>query len=391
MELKLRAERIALAIIGFSGVIDTSFLLGIIAPYAVKLGASDPQAGLITGLYSMVAIPASILAGIIVDKIGRKKSLAFGLAWDSVMVYSYSLASNPLQLSVVRALHAIGGSLVYPAYLSVIGDKTEGSRSRGVVVGGYLSIVALAVAVGSLSSAVIVSTLGYHASFKILSLILLAGLISTYIVSEAERAHIEERKSIWAGLVEARGPILYGLILIFMLYMSFGMLIGGLGQALLNEGLVTEEEEASGILGAIIGISTLVSIPFLTIFGYMADRSSLRRVSVIVGLLVMLFILTTIRTKRLALLVVLFSPYGLAIALIMTLSTILVLKAPFESRGTAVALQQVSNIMGVAIGAPVAGALAEYYGLEGVALGVAIPVFIASLLAYLKGVAYIKS
>ncbi|MEB3779353.1 MAG: MFS transporter [Desulfurococcales archaeon] len=390
--MKLRAERIALAIIGFSGVIDTSFLLGIIAPYAVKLGASDPQAGLITGLYSMVAIPASILAGIIVDKIGRKRSLAFGLAWDSVMVYSYSLASNPLQLSVVRALHAIGGSLVYPAYLSVIGDKTEGSRSRGVVVGGYLSIVALAVAIGSLSSAVIVSTLGYHASFKILSLILLAGLISTYIVSEAERAHIEEeRKSIWAGLVEARGPILYGLILIFMLYMSFGMLIGGLGQALLNEGLVTEEEEASGILGAIIGISTLVSIPFLTIFGYMADRSSLRRVSVIVGLLVMLFILTTIRAKRLALLVALFSPYGLAIALIMTLSTILVLKAPFESRGTAVALQQVSNIMGVAIGAPVAGALAEYYGLEGVALGVAIPVFIASLLAYLKGVAYIKS
>lgn len=91
-------------------------MAGVIAAYAEYLGASKPFAGFTAGLYGLVAIFASPLAGLVVDKFGRKKSLIVGLAWDSILVYLYSIVVNPLQLVLVRGLHAIGGSLVYPFY-----------------------------------------------------------------------------------------------------------------------------------------------------------------------------------------------------------------------------------------------------------------------------------
>ncbi|WP_218184405.1 MFS transporter, partial [Aeropyrum camini] len=117
-----------LALAGFAGLMDTAFLLGVVAAYAEHLGASKAEAGFIAGLYSMVAIPASLAAGLAVDKVGRKKALVAGLAWDTLAIALYTTASTPGELALYRALHAIGGSLVYPAFFSIVGDA--GGRGR---------------------------------------------------------------------------------------------------------------------------------------------------------------------------------------------------------------------------------------------------------------------
>lgn len=67
-----RLELIIMAFIGFAGILDTSFMIPIIALYAESLGASRAEAGFIAGFYSKVAIPASIIAGILVDRIGER-------------------------------------------------------------------------------------------------------------------------------------------------------------------------------------------------------------------------------------------------------------------------------------------------------------------------------
>jgi predicted MFS family arabinose efflux permease len=50
--------------------------------------------------------------------------------------------------------------------------------------------------------------------------------------------------------------------------------------------------------------------------------------------------------------------FGVGLAGLMLVSTILVSNAPPRARGTSIGLQQVLNIVGVAIGAPIGGVLA---------------------------------
>ncbi|MEO0217988.1 MAG: MFS transporter, partial [candidate division WOR-3 bacterium] len=76
-----RLESIIMIFVGFVGVLDTSFMIPIISIYAKSLGVSDFEAGFIAGFYSIVAIPSSIIAGILVDRFGRKRTLFIGLLW----------------------------------------------------------------------------------------------------------------------------------------------------------------------------------------------------------------------------------------------------------------------------------------------------------------------
>lgn len=361
--------RIQLAIVGLAGVMDTAFLLGLIAGYAKSLGAGDEQAGLIAGLYSMVALPASIVAGIIVDKLGRRRSLAIGLAWDTLSMTGYALASSPTQLAAVRGLHALGGSLVYPAYMAIVGDTAPKGR-LGSSTGRYLSVVAASVALGSLSSAAAVSRLGFKPSFLLIALILLAGLLSTRGLPETG----SRGGSLAKGLTKARGLVAGAGILIFLLYTGFGAIVGGMPQALLNDGLARGEEEASALTGAAIGVATLASIPLFPLAGSRLDKGQLPLVtlaSAAIGLAGLWIALTGGTPGILAG----FALYGATIAGLMTASTYLAAQAPREARGTSMAIQQVANIAGVAVGAPLGG-IASTHGLAGIAGVVA-----ASLLA----------
>jgi len=62
-------------LMGFIGVADTAFMLPVISAYAKFLGADEALAGLIAGLYSIVAIPASLMMGVSVDILGRRRAL----------------------------------------------------------------------------------------------------------------------------------------------------------------------------------------------------------------------------------------------------------------------------------------------------------------------------
>lgn len=178
--------KLSLAVAGFAGLMDTAFLLGVIAAYAKYLGADEDLAGFIAGLYSMVAIPASILAGFIVDRMGRRKSLLAGLAWDAASMTAYSYASTPMELALVRGLHALGGSLVYPALFAMIGD-IAGRGRRGSYSGSYLAVVGFAVAVGSALGGKVTEAYGFTAAFRLVALILLAGLLASLTIPETAR------------------------------------------------------------------------------------------------------------------------------------------------------------------------------------------------------------
>ncbi len=376
--------KLSLAVAGFAGLMDTAFLLGVIAAYAKYLGADEDLAGFIAGLYSMVAIPASVLAGFIVDRIGRRRSLLAGLAWDAASMTAYSYTSTPTELALVRGLHALGGSLVYPALFAMIGD-IAGRGRRGSYSGSYLAVVGLAVAVGSALGGRVTEAYGFTAAFRLVALILLAGLLAALVLPETARPR---RVGAEAGSALLERPaagvgryILAAAVVIAVLYAGFGLIVGGLANALLAVGLAATEEEAAGLTGMTIGFMTAASLPFFILAGRAADR----------GLGAPVLIASSLAAAtgsailagagghgELALFSLLWAPF---LGVSMTMSTYLAVSVPSTYRGRSVAIQQVSNILGVAVGAPAGGVLADKAALTGVSAGLAFTAILMILVA----------
>ncbi|MFN4046542.1 MAG: MFS transporter [Acidilobaceae archaeon] len=205
-----RLELLVMAFVGFVGILDTSFMIPIIALYAESLGASKAEAGFIAGFYSMVAIPASIVAGILVDRLGRKKMLVAGLLWDAVSVFLYSIVVSSSQLLAVRGLHAIGGSLVYPAFIARA-REISGERV-GYSIGRLLAPVALAIALGTASAGFITYMLGYRIPFIALSsIILLAGILALKLPERHEEKSWRGLRGVAEGIREAGSSAASGL------------------------------------------------------------------------------------------------------------------------------------------------------------------------------------
>ncbi len=347
-----------LGIIGFIGILDTSFMLGIIAAYAKKLGASEALSGTIAGLYSLVAIPSSIIAGLLIDKIGKKRMLILGLFSDTIFVLLYSLVSSPLQLALVRIFHAVGGSFIYPSSLALVARfSRKDFIGRGISF--FLLMVALAIIVGSIGSSIIVSFFGFEWVFRVLSLIMFFGFILSLRIPIIEEKVVERFKGVITLIRSEKTNILIGLTLIFTLYFSFGFIVGGF-PFVVQKSLGLTEEKAAGLTGMYIGVASIFSIPAFLLIGYLVDK---KRVSValLIGLL-SLFLSNIVLVLSSVLQAQLLSSFmmGIAIGSLMTLSSWYVLRIPEEARGTGTGLQQTANILGTAIGAPTAGLLVNF-------------------------------
>ncbi len=348
-----------LSLIAFIGVIDTSFLISIISPYARQLGASEFEAGFIAGLYSIVAIPASVLAGLLMDKVGRWRLLRIGLILDFISMILYYFAFNPYMLMVVRVIHAIGGSMLFPSGVSLVAKYSRERIAPGVST--FLIFIALSVVAGSLTSATIVSLMGFKPVFLFLSVIIgLGGLMSIYIPNFLDLGEVTHRKLDFRVLRIYGVNTVLSVTFIFTLYLAFGFFVGGY-PIVLGESLGLSEERVSSLIGMFIGISTLISIPLMYFSGYMIQRGYLRMVNVVglislalsIGILIVDISLVTHMFSALIL--------SVSIGMLMVSSTYLAVNVDDKIRGVTSALHQTFNILGVAIGAPLSGLLASIY------------------------------
>ncbi len=371
-----------LSLIAFIGVIDTSFLISIISPYAVKLGATEAQAGLIAGLYSIVAIPASVLAGLLMDRIGRWRLLRLGLTLDLIAMGLYYLAWDPYSLMATRVIHAIGGSMLFPSGISLVAKYSRDRIAPGVST--FLIFVAISVAAGAVTSATIVSLFGFRQVFLLLAGIIgLGALLSIAIPTALDLGEVS-RRSINLALVKLYGEhVIASVSLIFLLYLTFGFIVGGYPIAV-SKALGLPEERVSSLIGMYIGVSTLMSIPSMFLTGHLLSRGYVRLVSGVGYILLLIagVILVNPSPSNMFISSVLLGP---ALGMIMVCSTYLAVAVDDEIRGVTTGLQQTFNILGIAIGAPLSGALAAFLGPEMILIPIAASIPLGVLTLYLLG------
>ncbi len=352
-----------LSLIAFIGVIDTSFLISIISPYSYSLGATKFEAGLIAGLYSIVAIPASIFAGLMMDRIGRWRMLRLGLFLDFLSMILYYLSMTPQMLMATRVVHAIGGSMLFPSGISLVARYSRRERiAPGISL--FLIFIAISVAAGAVTSATIVTLFGFRLVFLLLAgIILIGGLLTLLLPSFLDIPEVS-RRSVDVRLVKVFGDrVVASIAMIFSLYIAFGFIVGGY-PTLLVDILGLPEERVSGLMGMYMGVATLVSIPVMFLTGRILSSGRERMVAVFGGLLLV---------ASLYILMVNPEPRGLfissiilggAIGFLMVGSTYLAVTVDDSIREVTTGLQQTFNIMGIAVGAPLSGLLADLFGIS---------------------------
>ncbi len=126
----------------FLAFVDIFALLPTVAPHVTALGAGPAAIGLAVGAYSAANLPANIVGGVLVDRLGRRRVTLLGLVAAAVAVAGYALAATIGLFVLVRLLHGVAGGILIPAVFAAAGDRApQGAEGRafgrlGAVIGG---------------------------------------------------------------------------------------------------------------------------------------------------------------------------------------------------------------------------------------------------------------
>lgn len=358
--------RWALSIISavtFTGFLDTTLLIPIIALYAEELGAGVGITGLIIGLYSIANTPANILFGRLVDKVGHERPLIFGLLGDALAMVFYSLCRLPLHLALVRVFHGITGAVVGPATMSAITNYATAER-EGRAMSIYGISIAAANLIGFGVGGVMFERLGPDWLFFFGAVMLLAGAgLSSLLPAGTKGIRVSLTTSgggfsMGKALVRRRGlAVAYGSI--FAQYFSFGGVVTLLPVYVSDIGMDTFH------VGMLLTVFSVVFIIIQFPSGILSDRIG-RRLPIFTGLgLGIVSLLLLPLPTAFPLLAAAMMLYGLSYGMLFpSISALVADHSHPDERGIATGIFHALLTAGVAIGAPVMGGVGEVVGVR---------------------------
>jgi MFS family permease len=349
--------------ITFTGFLDTTLLIPIIALYAEDLGAGIGITGLIIGLYSVVNTPANILFGRLIDKVGHRLPLIFGLLGDTLAMLFYSLCRLPLHLALVRVFHGITGAVVGPATMSAITSYATAER-EGRAMSIYGISIAAANLVGFVVSTLMFDRLGHDWPFYFGAAMLFTGAgLSSLLPKERRAIRVSPTASggglrIVRILIRRRGlAIAYGSI--FAQYFSFG------GVVTLLPVYVSDIGMDAFHVGMLLTVFSVIFMVIQFPSGTLSDRIG-RRLPIVIGLGLGIVSLVLLPVPTVfPLLAVVMVLYGLAYGLLFpSISALVADHSHPDERGVATGIFHALLTAGVALGAPVTGWIGEAVGVR---------------------------
>ncbi len=164
--------------------------------------------------YSLPLAALLLVGGSLGDQLGRRRTFLIGVAIFSLASAWGGLAANIRQLILARAAQGIGGALLVPGSLAIIGASFRG-EDRGRAIGTWSGFTAITAAIGPVLGGWLIEQISWRAVFFLnLPIALIVGLISFRHVPESKDENANERLD-WLGAVLTifgLGLLVYGLI-----------------------------------------------------------------------------------------------------------------------------------------------------------------------------------
>ena len=139
----------------FSSTISKSPVLPL---FASHLGANPAGVGMVAAVSAFTGIIASIPAGILSDKLGRRKLLVFSALIFATAPFLYLLVTDIWQLAIIRFYHGFATALFIPVAMALVSDmfhKERGAKmgwfSTSTLIGRFIAPVAGGSIIGAMA------------------------------------------------------------------------------------------------------------------------------------------------------------------------------------------------------------------------------------------------
>jgi EmrB/QacA subfamily drug resistance transporter len=177
------------------------------------LGASQSQLEWAINSYTLVFAGLLFTAGILGDRLGRKRVLTVGLLMFGLASLASAYAQSPGQLIAARALMGMGGAVILPVTLSIIANVFE-PRERGRAIGIWAGAVGLAVAIGPVVGGALLEHFWWGSVFLVNVPIVAAGIVGVALLVPESRDPAPNRIDVVGVLLSVVGLALfvYGII-----------------------------------------------------------------------------------------------------------------------------------------------------------------------------------
>jgi EmrB/QacA subfamily drug resistance transporter len=197
-------------------VLDNTILnvaLKVIADPRAGLGASQSQLEWAINSYTLVFAGLLFTAGILGDRLGRRRMLLTGLAIFGLASLASAYATSPGLLIGARALMGLGAAAIMPATLSIISNVFD-PRERARAIGLWAGAVGLAVAIGPVLGGLLLEHFWWGSVFLINVPIVLAGIVGVRVLVPESRDPRPGRIDLPGVLlsVVGLGLLVYGVI-----------------------------------------------------------------------------------------------------------------------------------------------------------------------------------
>ena len=174
------------------------------------------QAGLewVVNAYALTFGVLLLSGGKLADLLGRRKIFIVGLVIFTAASLACGLATGPGILIAARTVQGVGAALMNPATLSII-TATFPARQRGMAIGIWAGVSAMALAIGPLVGGILTQKISWSWIFFINVPIGVAGVLAARLfIDESRDTSHEQRLDVPGLLVSSAGlfAITYALI-----------------------------------------------------------------------------------------------------------------------------------------------------------------------------------
>jgi MFS transporter, DHA1 family, multidrug resistance protein len=364
----------AAGVVLFLSFMDVTTLVTIVSSHAASLGAGAIGIGLSVGAYSATNLPANIIGGILLDRVGRRRLTVVGFLVAAVAVLGYAQAASVPGFIVIRALHGIAGGVLVTAVFASAGDRTRAGRA-GRSFGRYGAIIGLAWVVGPALAGWLTLRSGTSLAFQVVAALLVLGAIITLLfLRDVPMIAADDDPTAGADAVAddgasrmdamrelARRPTVRRALLATMAWMAaVGTLAAFLRESVIAVG--APESAASGLFSTYALMAALLMLSPLAarVDRTGADGMIATGLGIIASALLLMSAADWLAPEGTGLLVLLLASamFGTGYGVIFPAVTgAISLAATTQTRGRAFGLFNVAFSVGLALGPPIVGGL----------------------------------
>ncbi len=259
----------ALIVVALTIFID-SFVYGIIVPvlpvYVQDLGLSSLELGIIFAVYSLALLLASIPAGLLADRYGRKKIMVLGMFALTLSTVGFAYANTFWTLTIIRLLQGAAAAATWTAGPAIVADQYP-PKVRGEKMGLAMVGMNFGFMIGPAVGGFIYDWGGYKMPFLLSGFLAGIILLLVIIVLREPSAQEVERTALTFQDVLNSPAILITAGLVLTASLGFGFL-----DPLLPGYFYEKFAAGSTVIGLLFGAISLTSIVAQPLFGMLSDK-----------------------------------------------------------------------------------------------------------------------